>query len=54
MKAFKKDQHVQGMLKMGHNERENPHEKKELQGWGKTAHHIEKGMKALVKALPEQ
>ncbi|OAX82826.1 hypothetical protein ACJ72_02818 [Emergomyces africanus] len=51
-KAFAKDEHLQTMLKMG--KEKGTLQKKEAYGWGKMAHQVVKGMKALVKALPDE
>ncbi|PGH19828.1 hypothetical protein AJ80_03745 [Polytolypa hystricis UAMH7299] len=54
IKAFEKDQHLQAMLKMGLLESEGGKwTRQKTYGWGRAARKMEKGMKALVKALPE-
>ncbi|KLJ09158.1 hypothetical protein EMPG_15417 [Blastomyces silverae] len=50
--VFEKDeQHLQAMLKIG-KEKDGLQKKKEPYGWGRMAHQMVKGMKALTKALP--
>ncbi|OJD17821.1 hypothetical protein AJ78_02120 [Emergomyces pasteurianus Ep9510] len=52
-KVFAKDELLQTMLKMG-KEKDSTFQKREPYGWGKMAHQVVKGMKALVKALPDE
>ncbi|KGY15666.1 hypothetical protein PABG_11319 [Paracoccidioides brasiliensis Pb03] len=47
--CFENDQQLQDMLNMGKG-KENLH--KEPYGWGKVAHQVVKGMRALIKAFP--
>ncbi|PGH03113.1 hypothetical protein GX51_04300 [Blastomyces parvus] len=49
-KVFEKDEHLQAMLKIG--KEKDALKEKEPYGWGRMAHRMVRGMKALTKALP--
>ncbi len=56
-KNFEKDKHLQQMLKMGqegNDAKERCNGPKKIRGWGRVAHSVEKGMRALAKALPDE
>ncbi|KAF3480662.1 60S ribosomal protein L15 [Arthroderma uncinatum] len=51
--AFQKDNNLQAMFEMGREELNESTEDLQAQGWGLVAHHLERGMREFVKALPQ-